>query len=74
LFKDEEVAFRAEYITSISDYDLNMKEEVFYILNRDKFQSEVFFEKIKIPYEYQVRKELPLDSRVSWRISPCKNA
>ena len=68
------MAIRAEYLTKISDYDLTTKQEVFYVLSRQKFESEVFSEKIRIPYEYQMRKEIPLDSKTSWRIyrsHPC---
>ena len=67
------MALRAEYLTKISDYDLTTKQEVFYVLSRQKFESEVFSEKIRIPYEYQIRKEIPIDSKTSWRISPYKN-
>jgi len=67
------MALRAEYLTKISDYDLTTKQEVFYVLSRQKFESEVFSEQIRIPYEYQMRKELPIDSKTSWRISPHKN-
>ena len=66
------MAIRAEYLTKISDYDLSTKQEVFYVLSRQKFESEVFSEKVRIPYEYQMRKELPIDSKTSWRISPHK--
>ncbi|MCQ2958067.1 MAG: hypothetical protein MJ180_04085 [Candidatus Gastranaerophilales bacterium] len=63
---------RAEYITKSSDYDLNTKEQVLYILSRDKMNSEVFTEKIRMPIELQINKEIPLDSKSYWRISPNK--
>jgi len=67
------MALRAEYLKKISDYDLTTKQEVFYVLSRQKWNSELMSEKIRIPAEYQIRKELPLDSKTSWRISPHKN-
>ena len=66
------MALRAEYLTKISDYDLDLKQEVFYVLARQKFESEVMSEKIRIPIEYQIGKEIPIDSKTSWRISPNK--
>ena len=64
---------RAEYITKSTDYDLDLKEQVFAILARQKTDSEVFVEKIRIPNELQIRKDIPLDSKTSWRISAYKN-
>ena len=64
---------RAEYITKSTDYNLDLKEQVFAVLARQKTESEVFVEKIRIPTEVQLRKELPLDSKTYWRISPYKN-
>ena len=66
------MALKVEYLTQISDYDLSTKQEVFYVLSRQKMPSEVCVEKIRVPSEYQIPKELPIDSRVAWRISPHK--
>lgn len=68
------MALKVEYIKQISDYDMNTKQEVFYLLSRKKFPSEVCVEKIRVPSEYQIPEELPLDSKVVWRISPHKTA
>ena len=68
------MALKVEYLTKISDYDMNTKQEVFYLLARQKFPSEICVEKIRVPSEYQIPEELPLDSRVAWRISPHKSA
>ncbi len=67
------MTLRAEYITKISDYDLTTKQEVFYVLSRQKLESEVMTEKIPFPVDYFTGKEIPLDSKISWRISPYKN-
>ncbi len=64
------MTLKVEYFTKVSDYDLNTKQEVFYILSRNKLRTEVFSEKIKVPTEYQTGREIPLDSKTSWRISP----
>ena len=64
---------RAEYITKSTDYDLDLKEQVFAVLARQKTDSEVFVEKIRIPNELQINKDIPLDSKTSWRISAYKN-
>ena len=66
------MALRVEYLTKISDYDMNTKQEVFYVLSRKKFKSEICSEKIRVPSDYQLVKEIPLDSKISWRISPHK--
>ena len=66
------MALRVEYLTKISDYDMNTRQEVFYLLSRQRFPSEVCVEKIRVPAEYHIKEELPLDSKVAWRISPCK--
>ncbi len=68
------MALRVEYITKISDYDMNTKQEVFYVLSRQKFKSEICTEKIRVPSDYQLGKEIPIDSKVSWRISPHKSS
>ena len=68
------MALKVEYITKISDYDMSTRQEVFYLLSKQKFQSEVCVEKIRVPSEYQIPEELPLDSKVAWRISPHKIA
>ena len=67
------MALRVEYLTKISDYDMNTRQEVFYVLSRNKFKSDVCVEKIRVPADYHTGKEIPLDSKTSWRISPHKN-
>ena len=66
------MAFQVEYLTKATDYDLDTKQQVFYVLTRGKYLSEVFSEKIPVPPEYYLRKPIPIDSLTSWRISNTK--
>ena len=66
------MTLRAEYYTKISDYDLSVKQEVFYVLSRQKYDSEVMSEKIPVPADMYLDKEIPIDSKIAWRISPFK--
>ena len=58
------------YITNISDYDMDTMEEVFYVLNRSKIESDVLIEEIYAPpiYKSTNTKDLPLDSKFFWKL------
>ena len=66
------MALRVEYITKTTDYDMGLKQEVLEVLSRQNLKTKVCVEKIRVPYSYFTEKELPLDSKACWRISPNK--
>ncbi len=58
------------YITNISDYDMDTMEEVFYVLNRSRIESDILTEEIYAPMPYKKvdTRDLPLDSKFFWKL------
>ena len=66
------MALRVEYITKTTDYSIELKQEVLDVLSRQNLKTNICIEKIKIPYEHVTNREIPIDSKNAWRISPNK--